>query len=393
MIQNTTFKLHLNELWLVRAFAILGVLTVHATSFATLEMKDYDSFIIYNALNIFMKFGTTTFIFLSSFVLFLNYFDRPMTKTLLQTFYKRRLSLIIVPYLLFSAIYYTVVLMTHYSGESIGEVMTDFSVKLLTGNAYAHLYFIFISVQFYLLFPFVMLTLKRWPVLIKWTIPIGIAVQWGFRILNDYIQIPYDGSWSFSYFSYYMLGAWIGIKYPKIKKWFEVSKEKYRSKNITPIIVKLIVIFLWLSSSVAEVYIWHNFRLFGAKYELSLYQTLWSIRTFTAALALLQLSYIIYNRLPSYMTYLFHRLGELAFGIYLVHPLFLALYREFRPATNTEVILNVWYLGGFLLALLGSSLIVSLSSRFLPIYWVLFGKVQRTSQNEKRNVHMDAPSS
>ncbi|CAM4208715.1 acyltransferase [Paenibacillus alkaliterrae] len=378
MSQNRQSKERLAELDLVRAFAILGVLTVHATSFATLEMKIYDSYPIYNALNIFMKFGTTTFIFLSSFVLFLNYYNSPMTKSLLKTFYKRRLMLIIVPYLLFSVIYYTVVLLTHYQGETAGEVVSGFLTKVLTGDAYTHLYFVFISAQFYLLFPVVLFAMKRWPVLVSWAIPIGFAVQWGFRVVDDYVNIPSVGSWSLSYFSYYLLGAWMGIRYQKVRGWLEVVKGYHSSGRYKKLSLKLLVLFLWLSSSAAHIYIWYNFRLYGTKYDMLLYNALWSIHTFTTALVLLQLSYISYTHLSARFIYLFHRLGELAFGIYLLHPLFLALYREFRPATDIEALLHVWYLGGFAFALFGSSLTVSLASRFLPYYWVIFGRVKRS---------------
>ncbi|MGC6590579.1 acyltransferase, partial [Paenibacillus sp. Dod16] len=62
----------LPELQLVRAFAIIGVLSVHSTSYAVSAMTDSNYFFMYNFMNIFMKFGTPTFIFLSSLVLFYN---------------------------------------------------------------------------------------------------------------------------------------------------------------------------------------------------------------------------------------------------------------------------------------------------------------------------------
>ena len=69
----------LNEIDIVRGLAILGVLMVHSTSFATVDMLHNRMFGVYNFLNIFSKIGTTTFILLSSFVLFYNYYPQPLT--------------------------------------------------------------------------------------------------------------------------------------------------------------------------------------------------------------------------------------------------------------------------------------------------------------------------
>src|SRR5689334_12879602 len=69
-------KERLPQLDIYRALAILGVLHVHATSFATVDAIDSRFYYIINFLNIFFKYGTPSFIFLSSFVLFYNYADR-----------------------------------------------------------------------------------------------------------------------------------------------------------------------------------------------------------------------------------------------------------------------------------------------------------------------------
>ena len=65
-----------------------------------------------------MKFGTPTFIFLSSLVLFYNYYDRPTTKKLIGGFYKKRLLYIIIPYTLFSVFYFAIALFA-LSGQAV----------------------------------------------------------------------------------------------------------------------------------------------------------------------------------------------------------------------------------------------------------------------------------
>jgi len=103
----TLQKERISELQIVRALCIIAVITVHATSYATVQMTGSSYFVVYNFLNIFMKYGTPTFIAMSAFVLFYNYNDRPLNKELLTSFYKKRLLYILLPYFMFSLFYFT----------------------------------------------------------------------------------------------------------------------------------------------------------------------------------------------------------------------------------------------------------------------------------------------
>lgn len=53
-----TTKEKIPELQLVRAMAILAVLMVHATSYATVQLTNSSLYVVYNALNVLMKYGT-----------------------------------------------------------------------------------------------------------------------------------------------------------------------------------------------------------------------------------------------------------------------------------------------------------------------------------------------
>lgn len=90
-MSETIKRERIPELNLVRAMAIIGVLCVHSTSYATVDMTGSGYYWLYNFINIFMKYGTPTFIFMSSFVLFYNYYSRPLDKKLVSNFYKKDL--------------------------------------------------------------------------------------------------------------------------------------------------------------------------------------------------------------------------------------------------------------------------------------------------------------
>ncbi|REK74958.1 acyltransferase [Paenibacillus paeoniae] len=365
----------LSEIDLVRAIAIIGVLAVHATSFSTIEMLAYpNSYSIYNFINIFLKFGTPVFIFLSSFVLFFNYYRRPMSKEMILSFYKKRLIHIIIPYLVFSTIYYLLVIVTRDPTALPPNLLYDFTAKLMTGDAYSHLYFVFISIQFYLLFPLVLWSLQRWPRYMPWIIPLGLLLQWLFVGLNEWLDIQRASSWALSYISFYMLGAYWGIRYPAIQKW-----TVNRQAAVSAMRKWALAAFwcLWLIAGLWHVGVWLDLRIHATVRPTYVYTLLWNIYTMLSGLLFLwAASRLIHSITPNrfWLTKM-RELGALSFGIYLIHPLFLAAYRQLRPADASEMLLHLWYAGGFLLALGGSWLTVRLAHRFLPaVSSLIFGK-------------------
>ena len=72
-------KERIPELDLLRGFAILGVLMVHATSVAATKIPNSIMKNVYVFLNTFSTFCVPAFIFLTGFVLFYNYYERPVT--------------------------------------------------------------------------------------------------------------------------------------------------------------------------------------------------------------------------------------------------------------------------------------------------------------------------
>lgn len=364
---------NLPELQLVRAFAILGVLSVHSTSYAATAMVESSYFFLYNFMNIFMKYGTPTFIFLSSFVLFYNYYERPLSKELIGGFYKKRLLYIIIPYTVFSIFYFALLHVLYYPDRSLQDTILSFVSKLLTGKAYTHLYFVFISIQFYLLFPIILWVFKKVPQLTKWAIPIGLAVQWAFILLNKYyLQVPNKGSWSLSYMAYFMLGAFIGIYYPKLKDWFVMSRAHATSARMAGWIVLWIG---WATAGLAHVYIYYNSRLYGTQYNSTLYEFLWNVHTYLGTIVLLQLAFVVYRKAPRKLSGMFEKLGALSFGVYLIHPFFLLVYRQFPPQTGSSIMTHMWYAGGFLTALFCSCMVVALTVRYVPFSWIFFGNI------------------
>ncbi|WDM24098.1 acyltransferase [Paenibacillus polymyxa] len=375
------------ELQLVRAMAILAVLIVHATSYATVQLTNSSLYVVYNALNVLMKYGTPVFIALSSMVLFYNYKDRPMGRQLLSRFYKQRLLYILLPYVMFSLFYFILSLMAGSSEPwNIATLAKSFALKLATGKAYTHLYYIFIMMQFYLAFPFVLWLFQRCRQLPQWSIVLGLLVQWSFVIGNKFLfQVQNKGSWALSYIACYMLGAALGYYYPQLRTWFLMCKG---GRSVAGVLTWIAIWALWLISATMHVYMWYANRMYGISYNSLVFEFMYNMYSLSSTLVILQISFLMFRRQHSFVTRKLERLGTLSFGVYLIHPFFLLLYRQFSPHIGSPQLIHVWYAGGFFFALLCSWFVVSIISRFLPFAWILFGQLpgieKRQSKQENR---------
>ncbi|WP_239004719.1 acyltransferase [Paenibacillus tepidiphilus] len=369
----------LPQLDIFRALAIIGVLHVHASSFAAGELALSSPYYYWlNGMNIFFKFGTPSFIFLSSFVLFYNYYGRPVTRSLIGSFYRRRLKYILLPYLLASIGYYVLTLFVN--GQLMqhpAENVLSFLRALFTGSAYAHLYFVFISIQFYVLFPLLLKLLQSSRQWVRWSFPLGLALQWGFIFWNKYqLHIVEKGSLAISYLGYYMLGAFIAIHFEQIKDWLTRPwmEQTTARKRYT-----LLLIVLWLAAAMTHVQLWYRARHYGAWVDSLWYELLWNVHTLLSALILLLAAFWIYRRAPQRLVAWLTRLGELSFAVYLIHPLFLAFYRLVQDRLSPDSLLYVGYVyGGLAVALAASWIIAQWTFRHIGISWVALGNIPRS---------------
>lgn len=382
---NTTRQERLPQLDIFRALAILGVLHVHASSFAAGEQALHSPYYYWlNWINIFFKFGTPSFIFLSSFVLFYNYYGRSVTRSLIINFYRRRLKYILLPYLLASMGYYALTL--YVNGrltQSLGDNLLSFSRALFSGSAYAHLYFVFISIQFYLLFPVLLKLLQSSRFLMKWAIPVGLALQWGFIFWNKYeLHIVEKGSLAISYLAYYMMGAYIAIHFEKVKLWLIKPWRELpaKQKGWTALFMSL-----WLIAAFIHVQLWYVARHFGVWTDSLWYELLWNVHTMLSALVLLYATFLLYRKAPRVIVTFLTRLGELSFAIYLIHPLLLAIYRRFRYHIPLESLTYVFFIyGGLVFALGGSWLLVQFAFRRIPKSWIFLGSFPRSLESSSK---------
>ncbi|TXK85363.1 acyltransferase [Paenibacillus sp. N3.4] len=373
---GTIKKEQLNIIYIVRALAILGVIFVHVTSIPIGEIVDKSSsmFFYFNFLNVFNKFGTPTFIFLSALVLFYSYYDRPLNGKLIARFYQRRLLYILTPYLIFSLLYY--VIQMYYSfGETWEQFfqhasLSNFFQMVLYGKSFYHLYFVFISAQFYILFPALLWFLKKYPRVTKHLIWIGFVMQWAFVLYNHY-SLHYEdkGQLGISYISYYFMGAFCGIYYHTFKDWITVTWSNLFSKKAFFWIPLWIV---WIASSFGDVNLWYQTRVNDFSANSLIYEGYWFFHTFTSPLILLQIASFLYRKLNTKLINTIINLGVASFGVYIVHAAVLFYY--FRlPVSYTPAAYYLYIAVGYAFTLLLSWGIVGLAQKYVKGAWMLFG--------------------
>lgn len=336
----------LPELDLFRAFAILGVIHVHATSYAAgVQAVESPYYYFFNWVNIFFKFGTPCFIFLSSFVLFYNYFGRPVNGRLISRFYSKRLLYIVIPYLVASVCYYIVSQAVNGNlGQPAGWHLAKLGRGLATGTAYTHLYFVFINVQFYLLFPLLLLLFRRWPKLVLWALPLGLAIEWAFALWNKYdLNLKDKASYAPTYMSYYMLGLVLAVYFDSFKEWLN------RDLRSQPRFRKLAIAGIWLgwfAVAMIHVQLYHNGRAYGKWVGTLWYELLWNAHSLLSVFVLFHAAYWVYRKASPVVVAVLARIGALSFAIYLLHPVFLIVYRRFRytiPIESLTYAAWIWF--------------------------------------------------
>lgn len=361
---------HLDEIQFARAIAIFAVLAVHATS-TGVGFTEHSSpaFSIYTFFNYAGKLGTPTFIFLSSFILFYTYYHRELTMDLFKKFYKKRMLYILVPYLVFSILYFGI---SSYLNTTVGvpfvasEALPNFLKAFFTGDAFFHLYFVFVSVQLYLMFPFILYLFQRFSFIRRFAIPIGIIIQWTWVIINsEIIQYSNKATISLSYFMFYFLGAFLGVYYERVAAWIFNWRKSWPG---------LALIFLaYLSMVIFYVRINYLTLTGQASFSNRLHEFAWSTHAFTAAMTLFILVHLMRLwKMPGIKNFL-TEIGTVSFGFYLIHPLFLLILRQMLPSGD-GMLFHLWQLATMVITFFASWFIVRLFFDFVPHSWIVFGK-------------------
>lgn len=334
----------------LRGIAFLAIVLQHSIGqFA--YRKDTSLFDAYTlaAIYHFIKFGVPAFVLLTGAVLVYNYYG----KLNYPTFIRKRSIDILVPYFLWTVIYYVYM----FRGESINFLwFKEVGLQVLTPTLGYHFWFILMIFQFYLLFPLFLKGLtwakeRRDQNETRTLNPLLVFTGLGYMFLMwvSYKYLPYHASSypgflqylitnrnsNFLFYSFYFVfGAVIAIE---LERWRKIIKGSFRWN---------IILFI-------VAYGWAGYELFaGSGYSLPIelnWSTTLKPSMFMLVFAELIALYMIGMKVTqknNWINTLTSWIGKYSYGAYLVHALvlgelikFIDAFHVMYPALNQHYVL------------------------------------------------------
>jgi len=153
-------KQHLYEIDLMRGVIMLCVLSVHTLArFIEMQPQNVTRPLFYMGDVISsLHFTRESFMFITGLVLFVTYYRRDFRPV---QFWKKRFLLVGIPYVVWTVVY--ILFEGQYTVSfdwSAGVVLKDIGHSLLFGDQF-YLYYVLVTIQLYILFPFLVYALRR----------------------------------------------------------------------------------------------------------------------------------------------------------------------------------------------------------------------------------------
>lgn len=321
-----------NEIFLMRSIACLSIVLLHALSRAY-----FDESAVVNSLSVLLTFGTPTFVFISEFII-----SRSYKNELPAHFWKKRMKYLFLPYVLFGTIYaFSKGFEQSWSlGVPFWEAFSQLLWRhILLGDF--HGYFILIIFQFYILHFFFYQYLQKWKpsVVISIAFLINIAYLSFFNFkqpvptpIGQYIWDVYYWVPFFGWLFYFTVAYYCGRHYTSF---LLLLKRHSQLVMIAPFVFGTICIALYQMDIIPLISSKRvDMLLFAMSMILFIYLVAMKIR-----------------EIPSLIVVI----SQYSFGIYLLHPLFLAMMFLFvnrlQVSWNPIALTIVYFVGSTILSM------------------------------------------
>ncbi|KHF39845.1 acyltransferase family protein [Halalkalibacter okhensis] len=337
-------KKHINEISFLRSIACLSIVLLHSIAWGMeyvgflLNLPEYSE-VILDSINVFLYYGTPTFIFITAFILGYSYKEKT---SIPNGFLTKRLKFILIPYVFMAFLY-----ASPYALVSLEQYTMKVLLNIFIGDF--HAYFVLIIFQFYLLF----VLCKKWldrahpSKVIIYSLFINVAYLCIFNFTNpinfifsDYVWerfywIPFPG-WIF----YFSIAYYVGQNYEAFIRYIQ----KYKAIVIAAPFVTGIVLLYFYHSGLLTIH--------SSKRIDILFHTL-SVIAFIIYFAMKM------KAIPSF----FMMVNKYSYGIYLLHTSYISIFIVFFTilsvnfgiftililfvASTTFSILTIYYLNRF----------------------------------------------
>jgi len=219
-------KTRLTELDFLRSVSTISVVLIHVTASPLAENNGMAlSTLAYMTLNQLARFSIAAFVFIAGVALFYNHDDtKPFA---LGPFLKRRVTYIMVPYLVWS-VFYSAISFSASSNSSLKLFITN----ILLGSSSYHLYFVVLIFQFYLLAPLFFRLCRLTKEQFMWILGLCFVCymllmahnRYGsFETSNALLQFLYryrDRNFLYWFF-YFILGAYFSRHWDDVLAWIK----------------------------------------------------------------------------------------------------------------------------------------------------------------------------
>jgi len=333
----------------LRGIAIIAVVAIHASS-SGLDLNNVTSSLNFDLtllLRQLYNFAVPSFLFISGY--FLSRYEFNSINDVVN-FFTKRLSRILIPFLFWSLVFLCYKI---YKGADIN--LSDFIIRVITGRAAAPFYFIFLLLQLYTLTPvfYQINRLRYGPTLILCSNIFAMTIIYYIQIYHSEIDGFYWYSAPFiSWVIFYELGLITGCN--------EHVARKLRI-GITGIKTAVIVVLMALSISIIE-----GLAIINHTGNLDFATTAVKFSSFIYSLACLWL-FLIIRHLNIAWSMLLIKIGNVSFGIFLIHSIILGKVSSFL---ETFDIFNHNQFSGQFVAILTTLIIcysvITLSRAALP---------------------------
>ncbi len=302
-------KPYVEAMDLVRAATIVSVVAVHSTWYTA----NGGHWISSGALLSLMHFTREAFMALTGFVLTYSLFGK---KLQWKSVWIKRYKLVLFPYMIWSAAY--MLIFGTFAG--VGAFFLMYGKNLLDGGAWFQLYYLLITMQFYLILPgFLMLmrVAKKHP---WWVLGAAVVFQLALMTYDQYGIGPHAGGLNtymgeevWTYTLYFVMGGIGAVHWQAIRQWLATHFRTVLTWTAMAAGVMLAEFFL-------ETYLGHNMAMGDAVLQPAMVP--WSMMIIVL-LSAIGIRYETRRQTQPHYGQLIKRIADLSFGIYLVHPMIL----------------------------------------------------------------------
>ncbi|AKL94806.1 hypothetical protein CACET_c13410 [Clostridium aceticum] len=297
-------KKRIDEVNILRAIACLAVVMVHISAIPVSTLQsDSIHMKIFSLLNRSVKFTTPTFIFLSGLTLFYSYKDKRLHYF---SFLKKRLSITLIPYFVWTLIYYK-----YFIHEGYYVFSWSFLIEnILLADMSYHLYFILTILQFYLLFGVFLYAFKKFPS------HFVLGTLFVISLLTiKYVRFPYMDRFFARHVFFFGLGCYAAMNIDMLRE--KLLKYQY------------LITAGYIGISSYYGYQFYQYYGLGKPIKSFTIELTWTIFCFIAIMFYYVVAYHIANKQNSILNKTLKKVAKASYYVYLSHPLGIFLSEKF----------------------------------------------------------------